>query len=381
MIKRPNLWGLSSFVGGLAILVTVLAQVAQAHEIRPSIADVLVSTDTVDIELTLTLESIIAGIDLAELEDTNASPLSGQYDTLRGLAPMQLQAAFAAAWNDIAKGFILQAGDRAVALEHSDTNVPEIGDVAVPRQSIISLHADLPDDASDVVFGWISEYGALVVRQVVANGDGYAAYLIGGELSAPMPRGHSIQQPWISSFLDYIKIGYEHIVPKGLDHILFVLGLFFFSLKLRPLLTQITAFTLAHTVSLALATLGWITIPTSIVEPLIAASIVYVAIENLMVRNLHVWRTAVVFGFGLLHGLGFAAVLGDIGLDAARFSAGLIGFNVGVELGQLTVIAIAFLALGYWFGGKPWYHRVIAGPASIGIAIMGAYWFFERVLL
>ena len=127
--------------------------------------------------------------------------------------------------------------------------------------------------------------------------------------------------------------------------------------------------------------LGYVQLPPSLVEPLIAASIVYVAVENIFMSQYRPWRTAVVFGFGLLHGLGFASVLGDIGLDPARFITGLIGFNIGVELGQLAVIAVAFLTVGFWFGSKDWYRPVIATPASVAIAITGAYWFAERVFL
>ncbi len=180
-------------------------------------------------------------------------------------------------------------------------------------------------------------------------------------------------------FVRYIAIGFEHIVPKGLDHILFVLGLFFLSMRLKPLLIQVTAFTVAHTVSLALASLGLVSVPASIVEPLIAASIVYVAVENVLRRDINLWRTVVVFCFGLLHGLGFAAVLSDIGLDATRFASGLIGFNVGVELGQLSVILTAYLLVGLPFRKLDWYRNRVAIPASLMIGAVGAFWVVERV--
>ncbi len=170
-------------------------------------------------------------------------------------------------------------------------------------------------------------------------------------------------------------------MPKGLDHILFVLGLFFLSTHLRPLLWQVTAFTLAHTVTLALGAMGWVTVPASIVEPLIAASITYVAIENVFTSGLSRWRPFVIFGFGLLHGLGFASVLGEFGIPDDQFFPALIAFNVGVELGQLTVISLAFLAVGMWFRNRPWYRSRISIPASLVIATIGAYWFFERVFL
>ena len=170
-------------------------------------------------------------------------------------------------------------------------------------------------------------------------------------------------------------------MPKGLDHILFVVGLFLLSTKLGSLLWQVTAFTLAHTVTLALGILGYVSISPAIVEPLIALSIVYVAVENIMTDKLHRWRPVIVFCFGLLHGLGFAGVLQEIGLSSTHFVTGLIAFNVGVELGQLTVIAICFLAVGFWFGSKLWYRRLITTPASIGIAVIASWWVFERVFL
>ena len=95
---------------------------------------------------------------------------------------------------------------------------------------------------------------------------------------------------------------------------------------------------------------------------------------------MHAWRPLVVFGFGLLHGLGFASVLSEFGLPQGQFIPALLGFNVGVELGQLTVIAMAFLAVGLWFGRKGWYRPAIAVPASAVIALVGAYWFVERVI-
>ena len=148
-----------------------------------------------------------------------------------------------------------------------------------------------------------------------------------------------------------------------------------------PLLWQVTAFTAAHTVTLALGALGWVVVPGSIVEPIIAASIVYVGIENVRTTELTKWRPIVIFVFGLLHGLGFASVLGEFGLPAGQFIPALIGFNIGVEVGQLTVIALAFLAVGLWFGQKPWYRTMIAVPASMMISAIGIYWVIERTLL
>lgn len=175
----------------------------------------------------------------------------------------------------------------------------------------------------------------------------------------------------------YLVLGFEHILPLGLDHILFVLGLFLLSARPRPLLWQVTAFTAAHTVTLALASLGILSLPSSIVEPLIALSIVYVGVENAVVRELTPWRPAVVFAFGLLHGLGFAGVLEELGLPEGHLAPSLVGFNVGVELGQLAVLALAFGALGV-FTQKPWYRRRVAVPLSLLVAAVGLFWVWKR---
>lgn len=184
---------------------------------------------------------------------------------------------------------------------------------------------------------------------------------------------------WMLVSLNYLKVGFEHIIPKGIDHILFVLGLYLLGSRWRPLLWQVTAFTIAHSVTLALCMLGWISLSPRVVEPLIAASIAYVAVENIVTARLHWWRPLLVFGFGLLHGLGFAGVLSEWGVPRREFVPALIAFNVGVEIGQLAVIAAAFVAVG-WLRNRPWYRRVIVVPASVCIALIGVYWAVERAV-
>jgi hypothetical protein len=177
----------------------------------------------------------------------------------------------------------------------------------------------------------------------------------------------------------YLKLGFTHILPKGADHILFVLGIFLLSIHLKPILMQVTAFTVAHTITLALTIYGVVSLSPRIVEPLIALSIVYVAVENIVTPKLSPWRVALVFGFGLLHGMGFAGVLSQLGLPRSEFLPALLCFNLGVELGQLAVIAGAFLLIGLAFRDKPWYRRRIVIPGSVAIAAVGLYWFVERV--
>ncbi len=178
----------------------------------------------------------------------------------------------------------------------------------------------------------------------------------------------------------YLALGFGHIVPQGLDHILFVLGLFLLSTQWRPLLTQVTSFTVAHSVTLGLTMYGVLSLSPRIVEPLIALSIAYVAIENIMTSKLTAWRPAVVFGFGLLHGMGFAGVLRELALPRAQFLPALVSFNVGIELAQLSIIAAAFLAVAAWHRDKAWYRPRFVLPASAAIAAVGLFWTVERIV-
>ncbi|GFE64714.1 HupE/UreJ family protein [Litoreibacter roseus] len=359
-------------------LLTFLS-VASAHEVRPAIADVTLDDSALQIEMRLTAEPLLAGIDLQGLEDTNEAPEADLNDQLRALPPSELEARFQAAWQDLQSGFFVRAGDADVSLALTGVSVVPLENLELPRDTMVTLEGALPNDDSEVRVGWAAANGPLIVRQAGAGDDAYAGFLENGDLSEPLPRAGSATESGWSVFVRYIGVGFDHIIPKGLDHILFVLGLFFLSLKVRPLVMQITVFTVAHTITLALASLGVVAISPAIVEPLIAASIVYVAVENIFVSRVTPWRPFVIFAFGLLHGLGFASVLGEFGLAPGRFVAGLIGFNIGVEIGQLTVVALAFLAVGYWFGQKPWYRRAISIPASVVIALIGAYWAVERV--
>lgn len=177
----------------------------------------------------------------------------------------------------------------------------------------------------------------------------------------------------------YLQLGFAHIVPLGLDHILFVLSLFLLSPKLKPVLWQATAFTVAHSITLGLAMFNVFTPSPAIVEPVIALSILYVALENIFSPTLKKSRIGIVFLFGLIHGLGFAGALGSVGLPENAYVTSLLMFNVGVELGQVLVILAAFLLFGKWFGNKPYYQKLIVNPLSVAIALMAAYWTVERI--
>lgn len=176
----------------------------------------------------------------------------------------------------------------------------------------------------------------------------------------------------------YLKLGFTHIIPLGFDHILFILSLFFLNPKLKPVIWQATAFTVAHTITLGLAMYGWISPPAHIIEPVIALSIMFVAIENMITDKLKASRIVIVFAFGLIHGMGFASALTELGLPQNQFFTSLIMFNIGVELGQLSIIFLAWFLIGKWFSEKQWYRKRVVYPISAVIAIVALYWTIER---
>ncbi|WP_407493419.1 HupE/UreJ family protein [Pseudooceanicola sp. MF1-13] len=373
--------GLSRAVAlGVAVVMAGVAGQGRAHEVLPTIIQLSTEGQDVRLEMRMNAEAFVAGIDLDGLKDTNTSDRSDIYDDLRALPSDEMADRIRNSWPEISQGMILSADGTDIPLSLRDIEVSEVGNVDLARPSRVILTGEMPDSTKALTLTWPDGHGTLALRHTGVE-DGYAGYLDGGETSEPITLQGGQAATGLQAFVQYIPIGFDHILPKGLDHILFVLGLFFLSPTLRPLLWQISAFTLAHTVTLALGALGVVNVPGSIVEPLIAASIAFIAIENIFATGLTRWRPFVVFGFGLLHGLGFASVLQEFGLPQDQFIPALIGFNVGVELGQLTVIALAFLAVGAWFRHKTWYRPGIAIPASAVIACIGLYWAVERTFL
>jgi hypothetical protein len=179
-------------------------------------------------------------------------------------------------------------------------------------------------------------------------------------------------------FSVYLQLGFTHIIPLGFDHILFILCLFLLSPKLKTIIWQATAFTIAHSITLGMAMYGVVSAPSHIIEPVIALSILFIAVENVITDKLKPARILIVFVFGLIHGLGFAGVLKDLGLPQKDFVNALISFNLGVELGQVCIILGAWWLFGKWFNQKPWYRGRIVNPMSVFIAMIALYWTIER---
>ena len=248
--------------------------------------------------------------------------------------------------------------------------------------AVIKLTGAAPQSGGQ--FEWRYSWTFATYALTIANDNGSqrTEWLEGGQRSTPIQLSALLQPRRNRSAiaLQYLALGFTHIVPKGLDHMLFVLGIFLLSRRPRQILMQVSAFTIAHSITLALSVYGVLSVSPKVVEPLIAVSIAYVAIENIFMSELKPWRVALVFAFGLLHGMGFAGALKELGLPRSEFVTALITFNVGVEAGQLAVISAAFLVVG-WYCGRQWYRRVIVAPASALIACVAIYWTVERLSL
>jgi hypothetical protein len=235
----------------------------------------------------------------------------------------------------------------------------------------VEMTAALPVGARELAVVWREPYG---VNLIVTTGDAGAERthaLVSGErrVLAAGDAGRAGLQPAESTPGQWFRLGFIHILPFGVDHVLFVVGLFLFLPKWQPLLRQTLVFTLAHSLTLAAATLGWLRLPERPVEIVIAASIAWIGIENLRGKDLGRRRLWVVGVFGLIHGLGFAGVLAEL-LPAGRpdqFGIALLGFNLGVEAGQLVVLAVAFGLCGWWKDAA--FQRLrLAGSAAVALA-------------
>ena len=180
-------------------------------------------------------------------------------------------------------------------------------------------------------------------------------------------------------FWKFLVLGYKHIIPLGLDHILFILCVFFLNTNIRQIVLQASMFTLAHSITLGLAAYGVINPSAAVVEPIIALSILLLALENIYTTRVRPWRMLMIFLFGLVHGMGFAGALSDLGMPKNAFTEALISFNIGVEFGQLSIILIMYFLVAKFFSGKIWYRKRIVVPASLIIASVAAYWTVERI--
>jgi hypothetical protein len=254
-------------------------------------------------------------------------------------------------------------------------------DITQPSFVVLRASGPVPPHAPAVTWRYdlaYSTYGLVFVADEAESP--LTVWLEGDETSRAFPIDAHVSPPSRVEIVEqYLLLGFEHILPHGLDHILFVLGIFLLTTKLRPIVIQVTAFTFAHSVTLGLTMYGVISLPPRIDEPLIAVSVAYVAIENIVTPRLTPWRPVLVFAFGLLHGMGFAEALRELRLPRSEMIPALVSFNVGIEVAQLTIIALAFVSIAAWYRDKAWYRTRCVVPGSAAIAAIGLFWTVQRV--
>jgi hydrogenase/urease accessory protein HupE len=285
---------------------------------------------------------------------------------------------------DCARGFYrVTSGGEALPVLDARLTVTVENDldvkIAYPRPARSPLVFDavyLPRLASRSMAGVVlTATGArtFLGQKVLRPDDGVFEIAITGE-------GEALGTPPLPGFRAYARLGIEHILT-GADHLLFLLGLLVVCLRFRTVAGIVTCFTVAHSVTLALAALGVVTLPGRVVEPLIAATIVIVGVENLIRGDEPKGRWLLTFAFGLLHGLGFASALSDIGLGANGTSivGPLVAFNVGVEIGQLAVAA-PLLFLVWKLQRLPAFARHGAKAVSLIVAAVGLVWLAQRLV-
>jgi hydrogenase/urease accessory protein HupE len=345
-----------------------------AHEIGTTrVVASFAHDDTYTIEVTTDASALLGRLELATKRPRSAPASAAEYqqgfDALCGDLPRHVLVVF----ND------LESVPHAICVVDTASSAASLEALGVT----ITLRGVIPPGAQ--TFRWRYDLTFASYALTTGSSDPQAAqtiWLEGAEESRPITFARVAAAPTRAAVARrYFELGFTHILPKGLDHILFVLGIFLLSRRLRPILWQVSAFTVAHSLTLGLTLYGLIALPASIVEPLIALSIVYVGVENLVTSELKPWRVALVFGFGLLHGMGFAGILRDLALPRSEVLTGLVAFNAGVEAGQLTVILSAFLVVGYWARRRRSYRRLIIVPGSAAIAMTGLFWTMQRLAI
>ena len=370
------------------LCLCIVNSIVSADIIKPALVEISINKQgTYNIEIRASIEAMLTGIN-SQYKNTKDSPNAQAYDSLRILSAFDLESQFKKFHLQFTKSVKLKFDDKLISLKINRVQIPEPGYIKVPRISLIILTGRINQKVKTVSWYYPASFAdnAVRVRQVDEVNEkwhwSHWQWLRKNQWSKPFSLSEVFQKRSVFSvFSDYSKAGFDHIIPMGLDHILFILGIFLLCIQLKPLLLQVTMFTIAHSITLSLAMLDIFSLPANIVEPLIALSIAYIGIENILTKTIKTSRLILVFIFGLLHGMGFASMLADFGMPKDAFTTALISFNIGVELGQLSIIVLAFVSIGYWFNRKPWYRQVIIIPLSLLISLIGLYWTYDRVIL
>ena len=354
-----------------------------AHEIKPSIADFTYDQSYLNFEVRLNAELILSNIDASNVSNTNSSPLTEIYDRYRLLNKKDLENSILESWKDISSNIDIKINNKLKEIDLIKIDTQDVKNFEISRDTLISFRVLLNEESENFTFKWIKNYGAIILREnndLKLEDELVTEYLQSGTETDPIFFKENNFRSMFTSFTKFFVLGIQHIIPKGLDHILFIFGLFLFSSSLNKLIKQITIFTIAHSITLIFVSLSLIKINPQIVEPIIALSIVYVGLENIFKNYIKEYmRYVVILFFGLLHGLGFALVLSDIGFRSSKLFINLISFNIGIEVAQISIILFLYLLIAIKFANNKYYRITFQIPSSILIASIGLYWFIERI--
>jgi hypothetical protein len=378
------------FAGGILIVALLMVATAGAHPVSTTSVAITVDPSGTYVA-TISAE---AGPLIKKLEALSAAPLHDDRAATAADRTARLDALQAELLAHVAIAFDAERATPGI----DPAQVSDAG------QATITLTGRAPGNARTVTWSSSLVFGSYPVAVRGPDGREVVQWLQAQERSQPVALAGAARAMAIWQGL---WLGFTHILPNGIDHILFVLGLFLFrgsdlfstetapagtGLDLSPtrpflgetdltpqLVAQVSAFTLAHSITLGLSLYGVFSLPPRFVEPMIALSVAYVGVENLVTSRLHTWRIGIVFAFGLLHGLGFADALAALHLSRPDMLSTLISFNAGVEGGQLAVIAIAAVAMTIAARVNAGWRRPLAALSSGAIGLVGLFWTVQRI--
>ncbi len=354
----------------LGLVITWIVAAAHAHQVNLSTARVTLRPDR-----TVSIEVALKGSDADRLAGTNV------FDAQKDLADPAKVAASAAPIAAYVSAHIGVTGADGTPCAPGAAEVAPDGDGVIVRNAFSCRNV-----AGDLVYhSTVLTATDRTARQVVLIGEGdNAPQALLDDTHTTLTLSAAAPPLW-STMRRYLVTGIEHIF-LGYDHIAFLVAIVLWARRLWPVIKIVTAFTLAHSITLSLAALQIVVIPRGIVEPAIAASIMFVAVENFFSRNID-GRWRVTFAFGLIHGFGFAGALQEFGLPASAVVPALAAFNVGVEIGQVAIVSIvipALIAIDRLMAAdrtKPIRAASLVYALSALITVLGGYWLVARVFV
>ncbi len=365
-------------------LLYLLAGVSIADVVKPALVEISIYADKkVSVVIDLSLEAAMTDIG-TQYKNTIDAPNSVQYDILRALTPKALQARFKTFESKFLSHILLTINKEPQHLKLISAEIDIVGYKKRPRKTLLTYSTQLSEWPKTLLWQYNKSYGDSALRYQVYKKDEYNwsqwRWLRNGVSSGVIDINHPQPMTTMQTILQFISIGFDHVIPLGFDHILFIIGMALSSLLWQRLLLLVSAFTLAHTLTLGLAMLGMIEISGRIIEPLIAFSIAFVAFENLLPNQSIKRKSIIVFLFGLVHGLGFANMLKSFEMTDNNFVTTLISFNIGVELAQVIIVLSVVAILLLLKTAKLNYQQLAVIPTSFIIAFIGIYWGIERLI-